>query len=323
MGALLQIRTIAGNTLVESIRQPIFTVLLLLGLLLLAVSPAFSAFTLEDDNKLLLDMGLSTIFIGGLFLAAFTATGVVNQEIEQKTVLTVVSKPVSRPVFVLGKFFGVLGALALAHWIWSLGFLLALRHQVLQRANDPLDEPVLIFGFGTLAVVIGIALALNYFKGRVFGSSLAVGLMVGLPVACLLAFSFDKQWNFQSPIGDLDDQVLIALALLLEAEAILCAIAVAASTRFGQTLTLITCCFAFLAGLTSDYLLGRFADANLFARIGYAAVPNLQFHWLADALTQSQPVNFSYVLQVSGYSGFYVVAILALATALFQNREVG
>ncbi|MFQ5655144.1 MAG: ABC transporter permease, partial [Planctomycetota bacterium] len=83
-----QIRAVARNTFTESIRQPIFLVLLLLGIGLLAINPALSAYTLGDDNKLLLDLGLSTLLLAGMFLAAFTSTGVLSDEIERRTVLT-------------------------------------------------------------------------------------------------------------------------------------------------------------------------------------------------------------------------------------------
>src|SRR5690606_13376871 len=118
---LRQLLNIARNTAVESIRQPIFVVLVLLGGVMMALNVPLSANTMEvgglGDNKMLYDMGMSTIAIVGVLLAAFTATGVLSREIENKTVLTVVSKPVSRPVFVLGKFLGVAAAIMLSCYI--------------------------------------------------------------------------------------------------------------------------------------------------------------------------------------------------------------
>ena len=62
-----------------------------------------AGFTMEDDQRMMIDLGLSTILLCGTLLAAFIATNVLNREIQNRTVLTVISKPVSRPVFVLGK----------------------------------------------------------------------------------------------------------------------------------------------------------------------------------------------------------------------------
>ena len=52
-------------------------------------------------------------------------------------------------------------------------------------------------------------------------------------------------------------------------------------------------------------------------------VPNFQFLWIADALTEENPVNLDYVAMVTLYTFFYVVAGLGVAIALFQTRDVG
>ena len=85
--------TVALNTFVETIRQPIYGVILLATATLLILNVSLAAFTLDDDDRLLLDLGLSTLLLSGLFLSAFSAAGVLSREIENKTVLTVISKP--------------------------------------------------------------------------------------------------------------------------------------------------------------------------------------------------------------------------------------
>ncbi|MDX1681939.1 MAG: ABC transporter permease subunit, partial [Phycisphaeraceae bacterium] len=126
-----QLFTISRNTFKESIRQPIFVVLIFVAGLLLVLNPSLAAYTMEDDDRLLVDLGLSTLFLIGLLLAAFTATNVLTVELENRTVLTVVSKPVPRPVFMLGKFLGVAAAILIAFWTLSTIFLLTVRHGVM------------------------------------------------------------------------------------------------------------------------------------------------------------------------------------------------
>ncbi|MCZ6543854.1 MAG: ABC transporter permease, partial [Planctomycetota bacterium] len=119
-----QTLAIIRNTFFESIRQPIMLVVLVVATIALIFSNLLAGFTMEDDQRMMIDLGLSTIMLCGTLLAAFIATNVLNREIENRTVLTVISKPVSRPVFVLGKYLGVAGALALAMVYMSLVFLL-------------------------------------------------------------------------------------------------------------------------------------------------------------------------------------------------------
>jgi ABC-type transport system involved in multi-copper enzyme maturation permease subunit len=107
---LSQLLTIARNTFVESVRQPIYFVLIAIAGLCLVLTTWSAGFSMgmsesgevSGDNKLLLDVGMATVFVVGVLLAAFLATAVISREIENKTVLTVVSKPVSRVTLVLG-----------------------------------------------------------------------------------------------------------------------------------------------------------------------------------------------------------------------------
>ncbi|MFN0058741.1 MAG: hypothetical protein ACKVX7_09830 [Planctomycetota bacterium] len=318
-----QVWTIARSTFTEALRQPIYLVLLLATLVLIGVNPAFSAFTLGEDEKLLVEIGLSTIFVGGLLLAAFTATRVIAEEIRHHTVLSVVAKPVSRAGFLIGKFIGVTAALGVACWIWSAGFLMAVRHGVLATALDRAHLPVIWLGLAALATATAVATWRNYRSGTVFSSCLTYWLAVLAPTACAISHLFDERWGLVSFGAQWNPQHLMALALIAEALAVLSAIAVAASTRLGQAMTLILCSLVFLLGLTSEYLLGRFAESSLLGRGAYALVPNLQLLWLGEALAIEQPVSLSYVALATCYCGAYCVAVLALGTALFQTRDVG
>ena len=320
---LEQLWAISHNTYKESIRQPIFVVLLLMVSGLLALTPAFTAYTLDDDDKLLVDLGLSTIFLGGLFLAAFTTAGVLDREIRNRTVVTLLSKPVARPLFIVAKFLGVFAAMTTAHWIWSTVFLLSAQHGVLMRASDVSDQPVLAFGLGAAALSFLLALWANYFRGRVFASWLTFSMAPLLTLAYGGALCFDREWELHGPAMEFDGQLLIALLLVLEGLAILSSVAVAASTRLGQLMTLLTCTIMLCLGLTADYLYQSYASLSGLAHALILLVPNFQFLWLADALSEENPVNPGYVAMVTLYSFFYVIAGLGVAVALFQTRDVG
>ena len=331
-----QLLVIARNTFVESIRQPIFVVLLLLGTAMLVLNMSLSAFTMSDDNKILVDMGLSTLFIVGLALSAFTATGVLSAEVENRTVLTVVSKPVPRPLFVLGKYLGVAVALGMAFWTLMQVFLLTVRHQVLQRATDQVDQPVIVLGLlAAVVALLGSTLA-NYFYRWVFTSTFTYAFFITSTLAFLLVLMINKQWQFQSVMTDLDPQLVLTLLLVFEAVLILTAVAIACSTRLGQVMTLVICVLVFLLGLIGHYFstqadktIGNIADSFVhqllywLVKAFFFLVPNFQYLRQADALTQGHPISGGHVLVLSLYSVLYISAVLCLAVALFQSREVG
>jgi len=325
-----QLLTIGRNTFLESIRQPIFVVLLFVTSLALSFNPMLSAYTLDNDNKLMVDMGLSTLFLSGLLLAAFTATGVLNREVQNKTVLTVVSKPVSRPTFVIGKFVGVAAAITVAFWILGIIFLLTVRHKVLQTAADHFDMPVITFGGLAVLGAVAVATAGNYFYHWVFTSTLVGVVSILLGIAILLVLVIGPEWQFQSPAYEFgqegampNGQLLVGMILILQGLLFVTAIAIAASTRLGQVMTLMVCFGVFILGLISDYMLGRFAETSLISDIFYRIIPNVQLFYPADAITQGRPIPGMYVAWVTGYTALFIAAVLSLAVALFQTREVG
>lgn len=265
-----QTLAIARNTFVESIRQPIFFVLILAGALMQVFNTLLSAFSMgfseqtevSGDDKLLLDMGLATVIVCATLLAAFVATSVLSREIENKTALTVISKPIGRPMFVVGKYLGVTSAIIVAAIILLVFFQFAIRHKVMSTARDEIDGPVALFA--SLAIVLPIALGIwgNYFYGWVFSSTTIFAMFPATVLAYLLTLTISKDWAFQSISTDVKPQVMIASLCALLAIIVLSAVAVAASTRLGQVMTLVVCAGVFMMGLLSNHLLGRNAFLN-------------------------------------------------------------
>ncbi len=312
------------NSFTETIRQPIYGTLILVATGLMVLNVGIAGYTLEDDNKLLKDLGLSTLLVSGLFLAAFSAAGILSQEIENKTVLTVISKPVSRPLFLVGKFVGLTGALAIAFYLISIVFLLTMRHQVLERASQDFDLPVIIFGTTAVLATLLIAAFCNYLYDMQFTST-AVTLSVPLmTLALVLVALIDKEWSFQAFGKDfLSGQLLGAIVLVFAMVMILTSVAVAVSSRLGQVMTLTVCTVVMLIGLVSDAMFGQYREVSQLARVAYRLVPNLAYLWVTDALTQGNEITLKYVGLSFGYAMLIVLAWLFLGIALFQKREVG
>lgn len=366
---LQQILTIARNTFTESIRQPIFVVLILVGALAMVLNPSLAAYSMETgggDNKMLVDLGLSTIFVCSLFLAAFTAAGVLSSEVENRTVLTVVSKPVARPIFVIGKYVGAAAAIALAFYILAVIFVFTVRHRVMSTASDHFDGPVITFGLLAFLFALAFAAWGNYLYRWVFTSTFVGSLGVTITLALGLVLVVGKEWVLQSPLADFEArnheliQICVGLVFVLEAVMVLTAVAIAASTRLGQLMTLLVVLAVFICGLLADPIsqvidrqlslpsgltvwesfgaLFASSEAGFLVKAVYALVkfgallvPNLQFLWPADAITQGNSLihndlgQFSllYLGSVSTYAVLYTTVVICLAVSLFQTREVG
>ncbi len=265
-----QISAIARNTFLESVRQPIFIILILIGAGLQVVNTALSGFSMGfteetevfGDDKLLFDMGLATVVVCCMLLAAFVATSVLSREIENKTALTVISKPVGRPMFVIGKFLGVAAAILVAAVILVVFFLFAIRHRVMSTARDTIDGPVVLFATASVLLSLGLGVWGNYFYNWVFSSTAVFTLLPASLAAYAITLCINKHWRFQAITTDLKPQVMLTAACAVIAILVLTSVAVAASTRLGQVMTIVVCCGVFLLGLLSNHLLGRHAFIN-------------------------------------------------------------
>jgi ABC-2 type transport system permease protein len=320
---------IAKNTFIETVRQPIFGVLIWVAAFWIGlITPLLAAYTLESgsDIKVAKDVGLATLLLYGLLASVFSATSVITREIESHTVLTVVSKPVSRPVFLLGKYLGVCGAVLVGYYFLCLVFFMMLRHGIMETASQDLDWPVLIFSI--LAIVISLAAATfgNYVYGWHFPTTLTAWVIPLGTLALIAVLFISPKWAIQPPNRDFGDmQMVYAVTLTFCGVLILTAFAVTLATRFSQVLTLVLCTGVYVLGLLSDHYLGQPAQAGTawFYTVLYAAVPNFQFCWAGDALTQGRTIPAAQVGQVAAYCALYSMGVLGLGVALFETREVG
>ncbi|MFH2108784.1 MAG: ABC transporter permease subunit [Chrysiogenia bacterium] len=103
----MKIKAIAVNTFKESARNKMFYLLVFFGIFFALSSKLISFLTLGDAMKVLKDTGLAAINFFCIVIAIFTGINLIYKEIEKKTVFNILSKPVSRDQFIIGKFLGL------------------------------------------------------------------------------------------------------------------------------------------------------------------------------------------------------------------------
>lgn len=135
-----QAGVIARATTKEAIRQPVYLLLLALGLILLLLNTFLPFFSLGDDVKMLMDCGLATILICSLLLAVWSASTSIADEIEGKTAMTLLSKPINRRQFIVGKYLGILRAVVWLMLPMVITFLLLVYFKVGYDAREASKE---------------------------------------------------------------------------------------------------------------------------------------------------------------------------------------
>lgn len=315
--------TLSKNTFIETVRQPVYAIIIFIALALFAISPAITMYTMSDDSKLLREINLSTLFLAGLFIAIFSASGAIAEEVENKTITTVLSKPVRRAVFIIAKFLGVAAAVALAHYICTIGLLMSIRHGVIESVNESCDWTVLGAAGAAMLLTVLLTTFFNYSYDWKF-SSTAVGFTaVFMTLGFIFLLFIDRNLQFNPQNNGVNALDVYGAILLVLAAFIIAALAIAFSIHLNMVATFACCVGVFLLGLISDYVFGRFADVSLLAKIGRFLVPNLQMFWISDAIYEGSEVPIKYVAISASYAFCYTAAVISVAVALFQRRQVG
>jgi ABC-type transport system involved in multi-copper enzyme maturation permease subunit len=102
-----KITAIALNTFRESIRDRIFYSLLFFAVVLILFSMVLSNLTMGEPEKIIKDFGLGSISIVGTLIAIFVGIGMVYKEMEKRTIFIILSKPLARWQFLIGKYCGL------------------------------------------------------------------------------------------------------------------------------------------------------------------------------------------------------------------------
>lgn len=104
--------TLAANVIKDAARKKIFYVVFLFGLAVVALSPLLPSFELGARAQFLRDISLSLTSLFGVALAVILSVGQIPGEVDRRTIYNILSKPVSRAQYMLGKYLGILVSLA-------------------------------------------------------------------------------------------------------------------------------------------------------------------------------------------------------------------
>jgi Cu-processing system permease protein len=109
---LIRIWAVGANSFREIIRERILYVVGIFGLIMVCAWRILPEISVGAQNKILLDFGLAAIGILSIVIAIFVGTNLINREVDRRTILALIPKPMSRAEFILGKHLGLSAVLA-------------------------------------------------------------------------------------------------------------------------------------------------------------------------------------------------------------------
>jgi ABC-type transport system involved in multi-copper enzyme maturation permease subunit len=282
----------------EGVRQPMFWFIVVLAVLLFLLMPILPYFTFGEDFKMVKDLGYSTIMLCAAAFGILTSSISISEEIEGRTAITLMSKPVSRRQFLIGKFLGILLAALLMtgilSWVFD-GMLLFKLHY--DKEGIPLPA--------------WLAAATPQWVG-VMGDSAAYFVRGGA-------------WWF-SHVFAISPGVALGFCHAM----VLTAIAVALATRLPMIVNVVTCAVVFFLGNLAPIL--EQASQNSFALVRFMAqlfgnlLPGLDFFNMGAAIARDTPLPAeafaAYVGSVVLYAVLYTAIAILFGLILFEDRDL-
>lgn len=170
---------IASNTFREAVRDRVLYNLIAFALLLSGAAILVGQISIDIERLVVVNLGLTAVSLFGVVIAVFIGVGLVSKEIEKRTLYTVLSRPVCRWEFILGKFLGLAGTLVVNTFFMAIGVFAALLY-VAHRFHRPDAWILVALYFIVLQFLILCALALLFssFSSPLLSAVFALSLFV-------------------------------------------------------------------------------------------------------------------------------------------------
>ena len=297
---------LAAATGKEAVRQPVFYLAIGIGLVILTLNTFLPFFSLGDDVKMLKDTGLSTILIAGLLVSIWTASGSIHDEIEGKTAMTLLSKPVNRRQFILGKYLGILRGAGILTAVLAATLVLLVFYKVGYDAKEA--------GGGKLPYF-------EWYEATRIPWLAWVDGVTGEPSDVLLP-------QLQRLIEALS--VIPSVLLVYLQICVLTAVSVAVATRLPIVVNLSICLSVYIIGYLSGVLVqwepkeeGAVAEGVKFvAGLIATVLPNLTAYSSETAVARGAIVPPEYLAWVTLYTLVFSAAAILVAFLLFEDRDL-
>jgi ABC-type Na+ efflux pump permease subunit len=306
ISSLHRIITIGRNTLTEAVRQKVLNVLLIFSLVLVSSSvlvsqlatPGLDSSGLFDAQiKFVKDFGCGAIGLFGFFIALLSTAQLIPQELHNRTIYTILAKPVRRSEFLLGKFLGVVLLLALCVALMSLAFAATLYWQELRGIE---------------------ATASSYDTAGNWRAN---------PVA-VNAYNHDVLQIVQQVR---DPQLIEAIILIFAKLVMTIGIALLISTFATSSIfTIVTTFMIYLIGhmesTAREFWLASGANSSIWQSglVGFISllIPDMNSFTIVDEILAGNKVPWSHALNLIGYADVYLIVLLAVSIVVFDYREI-
>lgn len=175
-----RISTIASNTFREAVRDRVLYNLIVFAVLMVGAALLLGQITIDIERLFLINMGLSAMSLFGAVIAIFIGIGLVSKEIDKKTLYTILSRPVRRWEFVVGKFLGLNSTLLVNTVVMAAALFIALLPVSYYRwhLSDALLLVAIYFIMLQFMMIISLALLFSSFSSPIMSAVFSFALFI-------------------------------------------------------------------------------------------------------------------------------------------------
>jgi ABC-type transport system involved in multi-copper enzyme maturation permease subunit len=306
ISSLYRILTIGRNTFTEAVRQKVLNVLLIFSIVLVGCSVLVSQVAMPNLDsaglfdaqiKFVKDFGCGTIGLFGFCIALLSTAQLIPQELHNRTIYTILAKPVRRSEFLLGKFFGVVLLLFLCVALMSLAFAATLYWQEVQGLD---------------------ATQASYEQIPHWRDNPGLVNAYDHDVASILQQTRDPQ---------IVEAILLIFAKLIMTAAIGLLISTfATSSIFTIVTTFMIYLIGHMEGTARAFWLSQGAQVSIWqsALVGFVSllIPDMNSFTIVDEILSGHNVPWSHALSLLGYADVYIIVLLGVSIVIFDYREI-
>lgn len=290
--SLFRIRAIARNTLTEALRQRVLNILLLFGVIAIVSGFLFANFTLAEQFKFLKDFSIGAMSVFGLLIALMGTAQLLPNELENRTIYTILAKPVRRSEFLIGKYLGMLALLATTTLLMSMVFVgVILTKERLMIASELRDAQ---------------------------GANAEMQAMANENIKQIQKEARDPRLLQAILLTYAKLAVVAGLALLIST--------FATSAIFTVATTFMVYIIGHLESVARAAWLTGGSEVNLAAKafLGVLSflVPDMNVYNVIDEIIAGNAVPWSHTLNVLSYTGVFLLIVMSVAILIFNEREL-
>ena len=185
---MMTIVSIARNTYREAIRDKVLYVLLVFGVIAILASRILGYVSMGSELKIIVDISLASISVFGALIAVFVGTNLIYKEVDKRTIYTILSRPIARYEFILGKYVGLAMLLAtttICMTVFAVGYILVMGGEI-----DVMFFAAVALIYWKLLLVTAFSVLLSSLTSPILGAIMvlagyffghATGILIDMP----------------------------------------------------------------------------------------------------------------------------------------------